>query len=130
MPSIKKICVVDNLSELSTLSGKKRPLVYVRSVGDMWRFDPTSLLPVDAITVVEDKWTTGRYLRQLEPDARWAWREQWYIDGQLGDDEADGGSPGRPIKTIEELRRRVPEQARANVVDVSWRSPSVEWSLS
>jgi hypothetical protein len=83
-------------------------------------YDPTSVLTPDGIAVIAAI-GGGNWIRQTDPVLSWQQQLSWFIDGQAGDDEADGLVIGRPIRTWAELLRRI---------GVSQRTPAAGMAIT
>jgi len=81
---------------------------WVESVKDTWRWDATSTLTADNITVCNptaNGANPGRFIRKLEPAPEWRQQAAWFVD-TAGNDENDGTTSLTPVKTDVEISRR------------------------
>jgi len=84
-------------------------LAWTESVKDTWRWDATSTLTADNITVanpIANGVNPGRFIRKLEPAPEWLQQAQWTIDPALGDNE-NIGTAAAPLKDDIERQRRM-----------------------
>lgn len=99
---------VPNIAALSALPAAgltENAQARVLTTGDLWVLDRTSACGADGITIVPAN-GGGLWLRQLEPNPKWACQGTWYISN-AGNDENDGATPATPIQTLAELNRRL-----------------------
>jgi len=83
-------------------------LAWTESVKDTWRWDATSVLVADNITVanpIANGANPGRFIRQLEPAPEWLQQAAWFID-TAGNNENDGSSALTALQTDVEIQRR------------------------
>ena len=102
---------VANVAALATVDDSRIPdgsQKLVRTLWDTWTLDKTSTSATDNITVIATASGTGRWIRDIQPNAeRWGNQTTWYIDADNGDDENDGNTDSTELATWEEFRRRV-----------------------
>jgi hypothetical protein len=95
--------------------------VFVTSVRDWFRWDPSSTATSDDIAVVSltaNGGSAGRFLREFRADPYWRAQAAWFVD-TAGNDENDGSSLA-PVKTDVEISRRWGLGVRARLdVDVT-----------
>ena len=91
-------------------------LAWVESVKDTWRWDATSTLTADNITVCNptaNGANPGRFIRKLEPAPEWMQQITWVVDAAnstaLASDENDGTTAATPLLTDTERQRRMGE---------------------
>jgi len=89
-------------------------LAWVESVKDTWRWDATSTLTADNITVCNptaNGANPGRFIRELEPAPEWMLQTTWVVDAAnssaLANDENDGLTATTPLLTDTERQRRM-----------------------
>jgi hypothetical protein len=103
------------LVDLPVPSAGRESLVFVKCVRDSFRWDPTSALAADGISVVAllaNGAAAGRYLRQNFASPEWMQQATWFIDPVGGNDENDATTAGTALKTDAERQRRMgPEPA-------------------
>lgn len=94
-------------------------VAFVETVQDYFRYSKTSTLTVDNITVLSTTPAGGRWLRLNIPSENWLGQAAWYFS-TAGNDENDGATAGTPLKTPEELARRLgtPALITAAQVDI------------
>jgi len=83
-------------------------LAWTESVKDTWRWDATSTLTADNITVenpLANGVNPGRFIRELIPAPEWLQQATWFVD-TAGSDENSGLTALAPVKTDAEIRRR------------------------
>jgi hypothetical protein len=83
-------------------------IAWVESVKDSWRWDATSTLTADNITVCNptaNGANPGRFIRKLIPAPEWRQQAAWFVD-TAGNDENDGTSALTPLQTDTEIGRR------------------------
>lgn len=100
---------VDTLYDLSVIDisfYNNGSLASVSSLLDLFYLDKSSSLDVDGITVIATS-GTGRWIRTLTYNLKWAKQNTWYVDGLNGNDENNGNTSGSSIKTLKEWSRRV-----------------------
>jgi len=88
-------------------------LAWVESVKDTWRWDATSTLTADNITVANplaNGANPGRFIRELFAAPEWALQTTWVVDelntSTLASDENDGFTATTPLLTNAEFNRR------------------------
>ena len=80
---------------------------FVRTLLDTFHLDKTSTATVDGITVVATMSGTGRWVRDLQPNATWGSQGTFYVDPVTGSDENTGLTNLVPLATFAEARRRL-----------------------
>jgi hypothetical protein len=110
------------LSGLDSTSYTPGVRAFVRSVDAYFELREGSSLTVDHLTVetAVNFPSGGQWVRLAERSAKWNARTSWYVDGQNGaaSDENDG-TIGTPLKTVQELARRLHEAQITGVVTVN-----------
>jgi hypothetical protein len=111
--SVATISDLAAIDDLALLDGTQ---VYVQSLRDVF-FLRTEVVAPDGITIVAALSTLKTWFRGNTVSFSWDSTSDWYVDADplVGDDENDGGTPGTPLATLEELMRRTyrPESPRA-----------------
>lgn len=96
-----------NLTALAAIPATKPSLYWVWSLLCYWKRNPTSTLAPDGITVIAAI-GGGNWERMVDTTARdWLDKWQWFIDPVTGNDENLGDQPVRPVRTLEEISRRL-----------------------
>ena len=104
--------VVPNIAALQALdsagydSGQLVNVQTLRSAG-YFTLDKNSTATPDNITIVDALNATGNWLRQENTALSWTYQTTWYVDSDLGNDEAVGNVPGAALETVAELARRL-----------------------
>jgi hypothetical protein len=99
------------VAQLATLT--QGDALWVESVKDTFRWEPTSVLVPDQITIVNPtaNGATGRFVRQLIPAPEWMIQTSWFVDGSnmstLANDENTGLTATAPLLTDLERQRRM-----------------------
>ena len=94
---------------------------WVESVKDTWRWDATSTLTADNITVCNptaNGANPGRFIRELNPAPEWLQQTAWFVD-TAGNDENDGSTALTPVKTDIEIQRRWGIGVRAQIAQTT-----------
>lgn len=98
---------VANLTALAAIPNTKPSLYWVTSLLCYWKRNPTSTLVPDGITVIAAV-GGGNWERMINTTARdWLSEGFWFIDPVAGNDEAAGTAIGTPLRTLEEISRRL-----------------------
>ena len=92
-------------------------VVAVKSILAEWMLDKTSVDAVDGITIVAAN-PIGRWYRMSSTASHWLIQTTWHLDATTGDDEADGLTALKSLKTHAELMRRVAGGVFPNVINV------------
>lgn len=96
-----------NLTALAAVPATKPSLYWVWSLLCYWKRNPTSTLVPDGITVIAAQ-GGGNWERMVETTGRdWLSEGFWFIDPVAGNDEAAGTAIGTPLRTLEEISRRL-----------------------
>lgn len=96
-----------NLTALAAVPASKPSLYWVWSLLCYWKRNPTSTLVPDGITVIAAQ-GGGNWERMVETTGRdWLSEGFWFIDPVAGNDEAAGTAIGTPLRTLEEISRRL-----------------------
>jgi hypothetical protein len=110
-------------------------VAWVESVKDSWRWDATSTLTADNITVCNptaNGANPGRFIRKLIPAPEWLQQASWFVS-TAGNDENDGNTALTPVKTDVEIGRRwgVGKRAQISVpVTITYaQSPTTQSNL-
>jgi hypothetical protein len=88
-------------------------LAWVESVKDTWRWDATSVLTADNITVANptaNGVNPGRFIRELNPAPEWMTQLTWVIDPAgltATPSDENSGAVGFPLATDAERQRRM-----------------------
>lgn len=83
--------------------------VYVKSNSSLWiKITENQPSAVDNITVLRNLANTASWYRQTTTISKWRNVTDWYINSSTGSDENDG-SISSPVKTFQEIRRRLGE---------------------
>lgn len=93
--------------------------VYVKTVRDWFRWEPTSLATADDIEVVNptaNGANQGRFIRLFRANPSWRGQPAWFVS-TAGSDENDGATSLTPVKTDLEILRRwgIGKRARLSV---------------
>ena len=72
-----------------------------------WKLIRSSVDVPDGITIVAANSGVGNWHRAESYSSHWLAQKNWWITDVTGDDEADGGTAVTPIKSWDELRRRL-----------------------
>jgi hypothetical protein len=94
------------LADVDTTAVANGVIAEVLSVGAQFVLDKTSSTAADGITVVEPVFGPGRWFRVPGYSRRWAVQAAWFLD-PAGDDENSGLTALAPLRTVEELSRRI-----------------------
>lgn len=97
----------DRLQDFNTLDLDDGATASVASLQAIFTFDRTSTLAADDITIIQPAIGPGRWLRVLVGSIRWANQATWFIDPTNGNDENLGDTAGSPLRTLDELSRRL-----------------------
>lgn len=72
-----------------------------------WRLNKFDMLTPAADSVVTAN-GGGFWVREEERDPSWALQQVWHINADTGDNNQNGVTPGRAIRTVAELLKRLP----------------------
>ena len=100
---------VANVAALATVDDTRIPdgsSKTVRTLWDSFTLNKTSVEVADGITIVATMSGTGRWVRDIKPNALWGRQATWFIDPTTGDDENVGLLEAAPLATWAEFRRR------------------------
>ena len=81
-----------------------------------WELRKTGTDAPNGITIIATNSGVGRWYRMPVGNALWQRNTAWYIDEVGGGDEATGLTAGAPLKTFDEIRRRLCGQVASNLV--------------
>lgn len=113
LDSVANIAALGDVDDTRIPDGSGK---FVRTVLDTFHLDKDSTAVVDGITVVATQSGTGRWIRDVQPNAHWNQQPTWYINATLGNDENAGNATGAgALATFAEWKRRVEQ----NGVDVA-----------
>lgn len=122
--SIAPVAELAGLADLSAASGN---LAFVETVRAWFTFDPESTETPNGITVLTGA-APGRWLRLAVPHLSWQEQDEWHLNLETGNNEADGATPSTAIRDYTELVRRTgaPWRIDDRIVHLYWDAPAID----
>lgn len=104
MLEVSNIAALMNLDASLLQNGERARLLSNRVI---WRLNTLDVLTPAADRVVAAV-PGGSWVREDERDPSWALQQVWHINADTGDNDQNGKNPGRAIRSVTELLKRLP----------------------
>lgn len=101
------VSIYDNFAALSADNPGMLKLAQLKTNLSYYMFEPNSTLSTDGYNVIAPTSGSGKWVRQTYGHELWRNQSTWYIDPLSGSEENDGLTSSTPIKTFQELNRRL-----------------------